>query len=68
MGQSAGSFSTTYHLVSPKSKGLFRRIIAQSGVGGVMARVLPRKKKTTVADPHDAWTILKDRQLYRYLD
>ena len=24
MGQSAGSFSTTYHLVSPKSKGLFR--------------------------------------------
>ena len=34
MGQSAGSFSTTYHLVSPKSKGLFRRIIAQSGVGG----------------------------------
>ena len=38
------------------------------GVGGVMARVLPRKKKTTVADPSDAWTILKDRQLYRYLD
>lgn len=34
MGQSAGSFSTTYHLVSPKSRGLFRRIIAQSGVGG----------------------------------
>ena len=33
-GQSAGSFSTTYHLVSPKSRGLFRRIIAQSGVGG----------------------------------
>ena len=24
MGQSAGSFSTTYHLVSPKSKGLFK--------------------------------------------
>jgi len=34
MGQSAGSFSTTYHLVSPKSRGLFKRIIAQSGVGG----------------------------------
>jgi len=34
MGQSAGSFSTTYHLVSPKSRGLFHRIIAQSGVGG----------------------------------
>jgi len=32
--QSAGSFSTTYHLVSPKSRGLFHRIIAQSGVGG----------------------------------
>ena len=24
MGQSAGSFSTTYHLVSPKSRGLFK--------------------------------------------
>ena len=41
------------------------------GVGGVMARVLPRKKKTTVADPQDAWGILKDmrgqddRQMYR---
>ena len=35
------------------------------GVGGVMARVLPRKKKTTVADPQDAWSILKDRQMYR---
>ena len=39
--------------------------------GGVMARVLPRKKKATVADPQDAWGIIKDmrkqeeRQLYR---
>ena len=36
-----------------------------------MARVLPRKKKTTVADPQDAWGILKDmrrqddRQIHR---
>ena len=41
------------------------------GVGGVMARVLPRKKKASVADPQDAWGIIKDmrkqeeRQLYR---
>ncbi|XP_023321978.1 liver carboxylesterase 1 isoform X2 [Eurytemora carolleeae] len=34
MGQSAGSFSATYHLVSPLSRGLFKRIIAHSGVGG----------------------------------
>ena len=37
-----------------------------------MSKVIPRKKKTTVADPQDAWNILKDmrrqedRHLYRY--
>lgn len=31
MGQSAGSSSAMYHLMSPRSKGLFHRIIAQSG-------------------------------------
>jgi len=31
MGQSAGSSSTLYHLMSPRSVGLFRRVIAQSG-------------------------------------
>jgi len=30
-GQSAGSFSLTYHMFSPKSSGLFHRVIAQSG-------------------------------------
>jgi len=34
-GESAGSYSATYHLVSPGSKGLFNRVIAQSGVGGL---------------------------------
>ncbi|XP_023342225.1 venom carboxylesterase-6 isoform X1 [Eurytemora carolleeae] len=34
-GESAGSFSTFYHLASPKSKGLFKRIIGQSGLGGL---------------------------------
>jgi hypothetical protein len=29
------SFSTFYHLASPKSRGLFRRIIGQSGLGGL---------------------------------
>ena len=33
-GESAGSFSATYHLFNPASKGLFRRVIAQSGIGG----------------------------------
>ena len=31
MGESAGSWSTYYHLFSPLSRGLFHRIIAQSG-------------------------------------
>jgi len=31
MGQSAGSSSTLYHLMSPRSRGLFQRVIAQSG-------------------------------------
>lgn len=31
MGQSAGSFSVGVHLTSPKSKGLFRRAVMQSG-------------------------------------
>ena len=30
-GESAGSFSVMYHLVSPASKGLFRAVISQSG-------------------------------------
>ena len=30
MGESAGSYSVTYHMLSPLSKGLFHRIIAQS--------------------------------------
>ena len=31
MGESAGSWSVTYHMLSPLSKGLFHRVIAQSG-------------------------------------
>ena len=33
-GQSAGSFSSTYHLFSPLTRGLFQRVILQSGPGG----------------------------------
>ena len=33
-GQSAGSFASTYHLMSPLARGLFRRAILQSGPGG----------------------------------
>ena len=33
-GQSAGSFSSTYHMFSPLTKGLFKRVILQSGPGG----------------------------------
>jgi len=33
-GQSAGSFSSTYHLFSPLTRGLFHRVILQSGPGG----------------------------------
>ena len=31
VGQSAGSSSALYHLMSPQSQGLFQQIIAQSG-------------------------------------
>ena len=31
MGQSVGSWSVIYHMLSPLSKGLFHRVIAQSG-------------------------------------
>ncbi|XP_043257747.1 uncharacterized protein LOC122400376 [Colletes gigas] len=31
MGQSAGGVSITYHIISPKSRGLFQRAIVQSG-------------------------------------
>ena len=31
MGQSAGSSSTLYHFMSPRSVGLFQKVIAQSG-------------------------------------
>ena len=34
-GESAGSYSAFYHLVSPRSAGLFSRVIGQSGVGGL---------------------------------
>jgi len=34
-GESAGSFSSFYHLSSPSSQGLFQRLIGQSGVGGL---------------------------------
>ena len=33
-GQSAGSFASTYHLMSPLARGLFSRAILQSGAGG----------------------------------
>jgi len=33
-GQSAGSFATSYHLMSPIASGLFKRAILQSGAGG----------------------------------
>lgn len=31
-GESAGAASVTYHLISPMSRGLFKKVIAQSGV------------------------------------
>ena len=34
-GQSAGAFASTSHLYSPLAQGLFKRVIAQSGVAGL---------------------------------
>ena len=36
MGQSAGAAAVTYHMFSPKAKGLMKRVIANSGLGGFM--------------------------------
>ena len=30
-GESAGSWSVTHHMISPRSKGLFNQVIGQSG-------------------------------------
>jgi len=35
-GESAGAAASTYHLFSPQGKGLMRRVIADSGLGGFM--------------------------------
>ena len=35
-GQSAGAAAASYHIFSPMAKGLMRRVIADSGVGGFM--------------------------------
>ena len=35
-GQSAGAAAVTYQMFSERSRGLFRRVIAQSGLGGFM--------------------------------
>ena len=37
-GESAGSFSATYHMLSDHSAGLFHRVIAQSGAGALAPR------------------------------
>jgi len=34
-GESAGSFSVFYHMMSPGSQGLFKRVIGQSGMGAL---------------------------------
>ena len=59
-GESAGSFSVMYHLVSPASKGLFRGVIAQSGAPfssfwspDFMAGDKPRRIATAIAKSFD---------------
>ena len=59
-GESAGSFSVMYHLVSPASKGLFRAVIAQSGSPfstywspDFMAADKPRRVATALAESFD---------------
>ncbi|XP_063618830.1 juvenile hormone esterase-like [Cydia splendana] len=68
-GESAGGASVTYHLISPMSKGLFKRAIAQSGSPiSLWPRILePREKAITLArklgftstDPHEIYEYLK---------
>ena len=39
-GESAGSFSATYHLVSPGSKGLFRRVIGNKQIAIICIEIM----------------------------
>ena len=43
MGQSADSFSTTYHLVSPKSRGLFKLAAVITVSVALILRHFPRR-------------------------
>jgi len=48
-GESAGSFDTCFHVVSPGSKGLFQRAISESG--GCTTRILPLAEANTGVAP-----------------
>ncbi|XP_063533707.1 juvenile hormone esterase-like [Cydia strobilella] len=68
-GESAGAASVTYHMISPMSKGLFKRAIAQSASPiAHWPRIMePREKAITFArklgftstDPHEIYEYLK---------
>ncbi|CAH1640554.1 unnamed protein product [Spodoptera littoralis] len=70
-GESAGGASVTYHLISPMSKGLFRRAIAQSGsnVGYWAQAYKPRERGFALArklgfysdDPKQVYEFLKEQ-------
>ncbi|XP_022835292.1 cholinesterase 2-like [Spodoptera litura] len=72
-GESAGGASVTYHLISPMSKGLFRRAIAQSGtnVGYWAQAYKPRERGFALArklgynsdDPKQVYKFLKEQPL-----
>ncbi|XP_063826462.1 venom carboxylesterase-6-like [Ostrinia nubilalis] len=74
-GQSAGSASVTYHMLSPMSKGLFKRAIAMSGVPFCEWAVTYELTKRSFAlgkllgsnttDPHEMLNFLQSQSAFK---
>ncbi|KAL4709679.1 hypothetical protein ACJJTC_007410 [Scirpophaga incertulas] len=66
-GESAGGASVTFHLISPMSKGLFNRVIFQSGcILNFWSRIVdPRQKALALARKHGFYSE-DNRKLYEF--
>ncbi|XP_063826869.1 juvenile hormone esterase-like isoform X2 [Ostrinia nubilalis] len=66
-GQSAGAACVTYHCVSPMTKGLFKRAIAQSGcmLNSWAHAYRPRERAIALAK-HLGWTSEQEQDLYEF--
>lgn len=67
-GQSAGAACVTYHCVSPMTKGLFKRAIAQSGcILNSWAQTYKPRERSIALAKHLGCTSEDDKDLYEFL-